>query len=64
MITATVETIHGGSTLELYFNSKIDFERFALRLRSFPNSTRLVHGWGRSIMLKDITRVISVEEEN
>lgn len=49
---------------ELYFNDKQACKNFTTHVYLHPQSRRLVHGWGRSIMVKDITRVISVEEEN
>ncbi|PGF00856.1 hypothetical protein COF71_13735 [Bacillus toyonensis] len=63
MITATVETVHGG-THELQFADGVSYQEFNLYRYLHPESRRLVHGWDRSIRLCDITRVISVEEEN
>ncbi|PFY86015.1 hypothetical protein COF75_07320 [Bacillus toyonensis] len=63
MIKATVLTRFNHQE-ELYFNDKEDYRKFNLHRYLHPESRRLVHGWGRSIMVMDITRVISVEEEN
>lgn len=63
MIAVTVETIHG-SNLELYFNDRPSYKSWRSLWNVHPKSNYIVHGWARSIMFKDITRVISVEEEN
>lgn len=63
MIKATVLT-RQGSEQELYFNELADYESLLSHWVSTPNSVRLTHGWERSLKVCDITRVISVEEEN
>lgn len=63
MITATVETTNR-ERLELYFNDRQDYKRWRALWNTHPKSKYLVHGWSRSIMFRNITRVISVEEEN
>lgn len=67
MITATVETKGFGDTRftdELYFENKEAYKRWRMYWQTYPNSDRLVYGWGRAIKTKSITRVIKVEEEN
>lgn len=63
MIRATVLTRHGYEQ-ELHFNAMINFSKWHMYWSNNRDSARLVHGWERSIRLCDITRVISVEEEN
>lgn len=63
MITATVLTRHK-FTEEIFFEDMKSYKHWRRYWETFPNSTRLVHGWGRPIRLQDITRVIKVEEEN
>ncbi|PGL88561.1 hypothetical protein CN926_00725 [Bacillus thuringiensis] len=63
MITVTVETKQGFNE-ELCFLNEAAYDNFVMVLRSNFESTRRAHGFERSIMLKDITKVISVEEEN
>lgn len=63
MITVTVETKQGFNE-ELFFLNEAAYNNFVMTLRSNFDSNRRIHGFERSIMLKDITRVISVEEEN
>ncbi|PGM47444.1 hypothetical protein CN937_03995 [Bacillus thuringiensis] len=66
MITVTVETKGFGkarSTAELYFNEVEAYKHWRLYWKTHPNSNRIVHSWGRSIKLKSITRIISVEDD-
>lgn len=63
MITVTAKTKQG-STEELYFENMTNWNHWKNYIKIHPKSTTRLHGWGRSIMIRDITRVIKVEEEN
>lgn len=63
MITVTVKTKQG-STEELYFKDMVNWDKWKKYMRINPKSHTRLSGWTRSVMIKDITRVISVEEEN
>lgn len=63
MIKATVLTKRDCKE-ELHFEDIEKYKRWHTHWTHNKTSKRLIHGWFRSIMYKDITRVISVEEEN
>ncbi|PFY49084.1 hypothetical protein COL55_13330 [Bacillus toyonensis] len=63
MIKVTVKTKQGYNE-DLYFESVTDWKHWKTYMSIHPKSTTRLYGWATSVMIKDITRVISVEEEN
>lgn len=63
MIKATVLTWNNHK-IELHFEDRFQYRKWKVNWIADPLSERLVYGWERSVRQCDITRVISVEEEN
>lgn len=57
MVEATITTKHGFKE-DIQFNSYEQYRKWRLHWKLFPNSNNVIHGWGRSLMYRDITKVI------